>query len=762
MADCLGSMLCVHYIKHANLINQCYPDREGEKGPRSSELSYLLFYASNRPVKLTKVGSYLERKVERDIRKGRRQNNQVSLDILKALIQECHSDLNLFSKYIIAILTMILNTRDIDLIDLTCETFIVFCDYHDGTTLGVDQDFTTDFEALIGNFAAFCNYTNADDSVVLRMRYTGYRALQACVTSNALHVSDMNVQLDLIIPPLLTCLSTSTEPIKDLVQEEGSVDIRRSAKDIELNQHIIERLAAQTLSMFYNKPNGPAIRLSLAPVFRFLDANDMWWPRQFAVSLMDFILNSLQPQHRYLLVSEVLQQLETPKAARYKDASLAAILDVVLSDPLGLVGISVLEVLNAIFGVLIQSIRSHGFREHKPEKTDTQGIYEFTIHRSLVHCVGGLASHTYYQNQQKDMVGYIISKLRVSTTLDTVNGMPLETYRRVALVCLDRLLCKSTDEVSFDTWIPALGLLSDKVPGTRLAFASTMTRFLSTDLTRNDSKEALPDSSLRAQQETSFIHNLHKAFLEWALVPDLTPSDAVSMYRLLCTITRRFGASGTIQSVPFIFELQRYVQDKKIKTPHLQRTIAAVLVEYLSMVGVFHGIPGLVTCMDAIRQERMVEKEYTTVVWIEAPEDKNVMNFEEVELNNKTPVSHFIDRNKVIDFISVDERLKDKEDIHGLNMEKRLRAEWGSEALISHEPVFRISVPKDFEEIKPKLEKPWESPCRDPIEPEEKQSIRVENLKEVLGKFNPKMNKMFILLQTSILIPLNSCSTTSQ
>ncbi|KAL0080156.1 hypothetical protein J3Q64DRAFT_1642542, partial [Phycomyces blakesleeanus] len=624
------------------------------------------------------------------------RNNQVSLDILKALIQECHSDLNLFSKYIITILTIILDTRDIDLIDLTCETFIVFCDYHDGTTLGVDQDFTTDFEALIGKFAAFCNYTNADDSVVLRMRYTGYRALQACVTSNALHVSDMNVQLDLIIPPLLTCLSTSAEPIKDLVQVEGSIDIRRSAKDIELNQFIVERLAAQTLSMFYNKPNGPAIRLSLAPVFRFLDGNDMWWPRQFAVSLMEFILNSLQPQHRYLLVSEVLQQLETPKAARYKDASLAAILDVVLGDPIGLVGISVLEVLNAIFGVLIQSIRSHGFREHKPEKTDTQGIYEFTIHRSLVHCIGGLASHTYYQNQQKDMIGYIISKLRVSTTLDTINEMPLETYRRVALVCLDRLLCKSTDEVSLDTWMPALGLFSDKISSTRLAFANTMTRFLSTNLAKNDSKE-----------------------------------------------------------------------EKKIKTPHLQRTIAAVLVEYLCMVGVFHGIPGLVTCMDAIRQERMVEKEYTTVVWIEAPEEKSVVEFDEVELKNKTPVSHFIDRPKVVELISTDGRLRDKEDTHGLDLEKKLHAVWGSEALMPHEPVFRISVPKDFEEIKPKLEKPWESPCRDAIEPEEKQSIKVENLKEVLGKFGSRMNKMFILVQTninSLRLPLFiiSCSTTGQ
>lgn len=61
------------YVKHATLINNCYPEKEGEKGPRSSELSYLVFYASSRPVKLTKVGLFLEKKAERDIAKGRKQ-----------------------------------------------------------------------------------------------------------------------------------------------------------------------------------------------------------------------------------------------------------------------------------------------------------------------------------------------------------------------------------------------------------------------------------------------------------------------------------------------------------------------------------------------------------------------------------------------------------------------------------------------------------------------------------------------------------------
>jgi hypothetical protein len=67
MTSCLP---CVGKIKHAALINNCYPP--SGTTPHSSELSYLTFYASSRPAKLTKVGAFIQRKVAKDIRKGRK------------------------------------------------------------------------------------------------------------------------------------------------------------------------------------------------------------------------------------------------------------------------------------------------------------------------------------------------------------------------------------------------------------------------------------------------------------------------------------------------------------------------------------------------------------------------------------------------------------------------------------------------------------------------------------------------------------------
>ena len=60
--------------KHQILILKCYPRYQKnvvDVKPNSSELSYLLYYASTRRSKLQKVGAFLERRTTRDVSKGR-------------------------------------------------------------------------------------------------------------------------------------------------------------------------------------------------------------------------------------------------------------------------------------------------------------------------------------------------------------------------------------------------------------------------------------------------------------------------------------------------------------------------------------------------------------------------------------------------------------------------------------------------------------------------------------------------------------------
>lgn len=60
--------------KHQVLILKCYPAFQKnvlDMKPNSSELSYMLYYASTRRSKLQKVGVFLEKKATSDVSKGK-------------------------------------------------------------------------------------------------------------------------------------------------------------------------------------------------------------------------------------------------------------------------------------------------------------------------------------------------------------------------------------------------------------------------------------------------------------------------------------------------------------------------------------------------------------------------------------------------------------------------------------------------------------------------------------------------------------------
>ncbi|KAI8145128.1 hypothetical protein BJV82DRAFT_605036 [Fennellomyces sp. T-0311] len=765
MVSCV-TPLCTRYVKHAQLIKNCYPTKEGEKGPRSSELSYLTFYASSRPAKLTKVGNYLEKKVERDIAKGRKQNNQVSLDIVKALIQSCHRDLNLFSKWVVKILNKILDTRDIELVDLACETFVIFCNYHDGSTLGIDPSLTNDFESLLRKFADFCNYTNADADLTLKMQYIGHRAMQAAVTSNAFHGPNFKSQLDIVLPALLKSLITSGTANRRLEKDKGSIDIRQSiiSRGENVENTAIEALASQTTGILFSKSNGAAVRMALVLVFRFAETTDQWWPPDRIVSIMELVLDSVQAQYRYLLISEVLQQLESsnptdPSYLNGKHASLVSVLDTVLNAVnTPLLGVSVLEVLNSLFTLLIKTIPvTTTLRETLPGGPNQQVIYEYAIHQGIVHCFGGLASQQYYQNQLNDMTNYLVAKLRASTTLDRVDGLPIGTYRHVVLVCLDQIVQAQKpqtpasqksisssrrqssdmpldDKISAGSWTPAIALLTDKDPETRTGFAQSLVQCLEVTSPLHEEPTLCyrPTHLLVNHTDIVFVNTISHAIVEWVQRSDFDAGDAHALYIILCALTRRFGVDGTVKTVPLIFKLQDIVQQGVVKGVTRQYALASVTVAWFTMIGRYYHVDNLTELTEHIEQERERSNQ-----WYEVSAAPDHRQF--VEHSHPTPINVFLDRHVIVELLS--KPLRDESDTHGLELESKLYAEWGSEAFLSHEQSIRIRASTDFNEHKPRLANPWSSPepaKRESLE--KKDSIKVETLKEALGNhYIPKV-----------------------
>lgn len=64
-------VVCSFCHNHSTLVDNVYPSGPGEEGPKSSALSLLLFYATSKPQKLPKIGTYIEQRVVLDMKKCR-------------------------------------------------------------------------------------------------------------------------------------------------------------------------------------------------------------------------------------------------------------------------------------------------------------------------------------------------------------------------------------------------------------------------------------------------------------------------------------------------------------------------------------------------------------------------------------------------------------------------------------------------------------------------------------------------------------------
>ncbi|KAL6925506.1 hypothetical protein ACO0SA_000104 [Hanseniaspora valbyensis] len=83
--------------KHQRLVTQCYPKgkKTSEKQPKSSELSYLIYYCNTRRTKLTKVSTFLKKKAAKDVSSKKIGDIYVTIIILCKIIINCKENLGI-------------------------------------------------------------------------------------------------------------------------------------------------------------------------------------------------------------------------------------------------------------------------------------------------------------------------------------------------------------------------------------------------------------------------------------------------------------------------------------------------------------------------------------------------------------------------------------------------------------------------------------------------------------------------------------------
>lgn len=472
--------------KHQVLVLKCYP--RTTKGavdvkPNSSELSYLLFYATSRRSKIQKVGSFLEKKTASDVWRLRIGNVQVTLQIIAALIEKSPKDFPLFAQNVIKVLSLVLRSADITMIEASLPTFETFCEHHDASSLFADQSYVLQYEDIVRQYATFASTRQTPGKgtpskpVALRWRNAGLAAIRSVAESDALS-SVAGRQLDVIVPMILENLWSDDEDFLNVliqrmhVEEKGEAGtlLRRrtsistvktaeepgdtnpialsgSAADADaLAEEETGLLAMQCLKQIFVIPNRAQLHGATQAFLKFVrervqqnetvvqtddrTKRDSGW----AVKVYGLTAQWAPVQDRYVILVTALDAFIHAQPSNEhvsEQIVLVALISSLLRSEVNLIGLSIMDVLLGLIQQMKRTLKHSGrVSQGKEEKSasDAEPTQQLsTLHLDLLdrieRCIGDLATHVYYADQISDMISAILSRLKPHpSTLGTSQG----------------------------------------------------------------------------------------------------------------------------------------------------------------------------------------------------------------------------------------------------------------------------------------------------------------------------------------------------
>ncbi|KXJ93902.1 hypothetical protein Micbo1qcDRAFT_193224 [Microdochium bolleyi] len=477
--------------KHQVLVLKCYP--RTTKGAvdvkaNSSELSYLLFYASSRRSKIQKVGQFLEKKTASDVWRQRIGNVQVTLQILSALIEKSPKDLPLFAPNVLKVLGLILRSQDLTMVEASLPTFETFCDHHDAAALFADQSYLEQYKDITKVYAGFASTrssptkTPPSKPIAMRWRSAGLGAIKSIAQSDALS-SVAGRQLEITVPMVLENLWTDNEDFLQILLQRANLEektdtttpLRRrtsisttqtseaggdtnpvalsgSTNDIDrLAEEDVGVLAMQCLKQIFVVPNRAQVSGATRALIEFINdrlqqnevvlkthphtGQDKGW----AVTIFGLVARWAPVQDRYIIIITAMDVLAKTPATMENlklQSVLLAVVGSLLRSDVNLIGLSIMDVLLGLLQLLkkVLRTRSTGKIDIEADATEKEGQVDALSadHTELLDriqkCIGHLATHVYYGDQVTDMMSTILSLLRINPAAEA--GSPGEKEAR--------------------------------------------------------------------------------------------------------------------------------------------------------------------------------------------------------------------------------------------------------------------------------------------------------------------------------------------
>ncbi|KAF2865610.1 hypothetical protein BDV95DRAFT_586165 [Massariosphaeria phaeospora] len=380
--------------KHQVLVLKCYPKFQKnnvEVKANSSELSYLLYYASTRRSKLQKVGDFLDKRATTDVWKGRIGNVQVTLQILKALVEKCPRDLPLYAGAALRVLRTILSSDNVAMVEESVPTFETLCAHQDPANLAAEQDYITQYEEIVQLYAQFASKeakqskTPISWPVAVRFRKAGLRALKAVASSESLG-SETSRQLSAVIPVILLNIFSQTgeylrrleareleekdhekeqttrrrQSISTVRTDDDEGDVIAASGTTEDADRLAEEevgvIALQALRNIFLGVTRGQLRLATSTVLKFIgghvkpqrDFSVRNHVEDWATTLMVMICGWAPVQDRYAILVGAMEALVRSPIAEYdleRQLVLVTVIEALLSSTINFIGLSVMDVL---------------------------------------------------------------------------------------------------------------------------------------------------------------------------------------------------------------------------------------------------------------------------------------------------------------------------------------------------------------------------------------------------------------------------------
>lgn len=381
-----------------------------------------------------------------------------------------------------------------------------------------------------------------------------------------------------------TTVATPRSSIQvDYTEEENSIFALKNLKQVcEMNSASLIKIGLDSLMD----------KLASIQSSNATDDYSAW-----AVELVTLVLSWLPIQHRYLMVSASIENLEPPRKLQDKSIStpkqelVLTIVEGILTMGESLIGLNIIDVLNTLIEKVAIQVAV------RPDTTTD-------IVQKLVNSIVGLAGHEYYTDQIRDMCSAIVDWSRpLFERLDPASGKEtpiteefdesrdVKTAAIWSLRVLKGVLTKGGGSVGLEeVWKGTQGGLAGQETDVRMEYVSTLVTHLRSENENEEDQDA--------QSFARFLTMIHVPMFIALKRGDATPADYWSIWVLLLALLKKFEAKEVIKVLPMMWKLLELSAQKG--TRERRACVEGIFLGFLTVVSEFFEIHTLKTCLSEV------------------------------------------------------------------------------------------------------------------------------------------------------------------